>query len=271
MPSAAAPIRPLSEVLVELKAKGLRRGSAGAAGAAGYARRALPTGQPALDAALRTGGLPRGSLTLIDAQRGVGSTTLALGVLAAAQGAGGLAAYVDLEGTLDPAVAARLGVQLEWLLVVRPDSAAEAVEIAGWLGRSGLIDALVLDVHGADGARGAGVGAAVGRLAALVSRSTTTSCLVLAERRLRDTLAPNAAIRVVLERRAWLAIGRDLVGQRVEATVARHRWAHPGGTTTLDLWFAEGRRIDRFAHELAAVRMLPVTRHAGREVETVSA
>jgi hypothetical protein len=59
---------------------------------------------------------------------------------------------------------------------------------------------------------------------------------------------------VALARLAWLAVGNDLVGQRVEATVARHRWALAGGRAELDLWFGEGRRIDPFLRSLAVPR-----------------
>jgi len=96
----------------------------------------LPTGQPRLDAALRSGGWPRGALALLDAPTGGGATSLALGSLAACQADGGLVAWLDPSARFDPATAARLGVELEWLLVVRPADPAEAVELAGWLARS---------------------------------------------------------------------------------------------------------------------------------------
>jgi hypothetical protein len=67
-----------------------------------------------------------------------------------------------------------------------------------------------------------------------------------------ETLASVAGVRVALERRAWLAVGRDLVGERVHATVARHRWALAGASADLDLWFTEGRRIDPLLSTLAA-------------------
>jgi hypothetical protein len=59
---------------------------------------------------------------------------------------------------------------------------------------------------------------------------------------------------VALQRRAWLAVGRDLVGQRVEATVTRQRWALAGGSAELDLYFAEGRRVDPMLRAMAAPR-----------------
>jgi hypothetical protein len=202
-------------------------------------RGALPTGQPELDAALRTGGWPRGALALLDAPAGSGATSLALGSLAACQAAGGVVAYLDPAGSLDPATAARLGVTLEWLLIVRPADAAEAVELAGWLARDGRIDAFVLDLAVVP----AGSPRGLDRLAGLLVRAGGVG-LLLAGPRGREAAGRAAGVRVALERRAWLAVGHDLVGQRVEATVTRHRWALAGARAELDLWFAEGRRID---------------------------
>jgi recA bacterial DNA recombination protein len=241
----------LATALETLRARGLglRRGSE--APTLERARPSVPTGHPALDAALAggregTGGWPRGALTLLDAPQGSGATTLALGSLAAAQTAGGLTAWLDLDGTLDPAVAARLGVSLEWLLVARPHDPAEAIELAAWLGRSGLIDALVLDL----GERAAPDRRALDRLGSLLARAGSTSAIVLAPAG-RTVAGAVAGVRVALHRTAWLGIGRDLVGQRVQAVVERHRWALVGATAELDLWFGEGRRIDPLVPVLA--------------------
>lgn len=233
---------PLPDLLERLRPHGLRRGvpdgpmgglTTGPAAGPMASRGALPTGQPALDAALRTGGWPRGALALLDAPPGGGATTLALGALAAAQAAGGVVAYLDPSGSLDPATAARLGVRLEWLLVVRPADRAEALELAAWLARDGRVDAMVLDFGPAAAPRG------LDRLGRLLVRSGGVT-LLLAGGGGREA----AGIRLRLRRRAWLAAGRDLVGQRVEAVVERHRWALAGGRAELDLYFAEGRRVD---------------------------
>jgi RecA/RadA recombinase len=202
-------------------------------------RPAIPSGHAALDAVLGTGGWPRGALALLDAPIGGGATTLALSAVAATQAAGGLAAWLDLDGTFDPAVAACGEVCLDWLLVARPHDPAEAIELAAWLGRSGLIDALVLDL----GERGVPDRRALDRLGSLLARSAATSALVVAPAG-RVVAGAVAGVRVALHRSAWLAVGRDLVGQRVRATVERHRWALAGGSAELDLWFGEGRRID---------------------------
>jgi recombination protein RecA len=209
-------------------------------------RPSVPSGHPALDAALGTGGWPRGALALLDAPAGGGGTTLALATLSAVQAGGGLTAWLDLDGTMDPSVAARIGVSLEWLLVARPHDPSEAIELAAWLGRSGLIDVLVLDL----GERAVPDRRALDRLASLLARSGSTSVLALAPAG-RVVAGTVAGVRVALRRSAWLAVGSDLVGQRVQAVVERHRWALAGGLAELDLWFGEGRRIDPIVATLA--------------------
>src|SRR5688500_17153149 len=251
MQTDAAVSPSLASALETLHARGLglRRGSDPEPLEA--SRPSIPTGHSGLDAALGSGGWPRGSLALLDAPPGSGATTLALGTLAAAQASGGLTAWLDLDGTLDPAVAARLGVGLEWLLVARPRDAAEAIEIAAWLGRSGLIDALVLDL----GERAAPDRRALDRLGSLLARSGSTSALVLAPAG-RAVAGAVAGVRVALRRTAWLGIGHDFVGQRVHAVVERHRWALVGASAELDLWFGEGRRIDPLVAALARPQQL---------------
>ncbi|MGH2429904.1 MAG: hypothetical protein ACRDGV_13670, partial [Candidatus Limnocylindria bacterium] len=110
---------------------------------------------------------------------------------------------------------------------------------------------LVLDL----GARGMPDRRALDRLGSLLARSGTTSALVVAPAG-RVVAGAVAGVRVALHRSAWLAVGRDLVGQRVAATVARQRWALAGGEAQLDLWFAEGRRIDPLMAALAEPRPL---------------
>lgn len=261
MPTDAAVSPSLASALEALRDRGLglRRGSD--APMPELARPSVPTGHPSLDAALGSGGWPRGGLSLLDAPAGCGATTLALGGLAAVQSQGGLTAWLDVDGTFDPAVAARLGVGLEWLLLVRPRDAGEAVELAAWLGRSTLIDALVLDL----GERSVPDRRALDRLGALLARAGTTAALVLAPAG-RMVASGAAGVRVGLRRSAWLCIGRDHVGQRVEARVERHRWALAGGTAELDLWFGEGRRIDPLAASLARPRTIEVARPALRVV-----
>ncbi|HET6379711.1 MAG TPA: hypothetical protein VFH63_01570 [candidate division Zixibacteria bacterium] len=230
----SAVVKPLPELLEELRAHGVRRG---ASPGPMPPRPALPTGHPTLDAALGTDGWPRGALVLLDAPPGMGGTTLALQSLAAAQAAGGVVAYLDPAGSLDPATAARLGVNLEWLLVVRPADVAEAVELAAWLAHDGRIDAMALDLA----AGAVAVSGPLDRLARLLARSGGVTLLLTGA---GDAGRQAAGVRVALRRLAWLGVGRDLVGQRVEAVVERHRWAAAGGRAELDLFFTEGRRVD---------------------------
>jgi RecA/RadA recombinase len=237
-------VQPLPEVLDALRGHGLRRGVAPLPGE--VAIPAIPTGHAALDLALATGGWPRGALAVLDAAPGHGATSLATDSIAASQAAGGLAAWVDASRTFDPACAARHGVNLEWLLVVRPTDAAEALELAAWLVRSRLLDLLVLDLDDSTVPR-------FERLAALLPRSDAT-VLLLAPPALRQAAGKVAGVRLRLERRAWLAVGHDLVGLRTAASVTRHRWALAGGTAELDLHFGEGRRIDALLPALAAVQ-----------------
>ena len=241
----------LATALEALRARGLalRRGSDPEP--IEGARPPIPTGHSALDDALVTGGWPRGAVALLDAPAGGGGTTLAMSTLATAQATGGLVAWLDVDGSFDPAVAARLGLQLEWLLVGRPHDPGEAIDLAGWLGRSGLIDALVLDL----GQRGVPDRRALDRLGSLLARSGASSALLLAPAA-RAVAGAVAGVRVALHRSAWLVVGRDLVGQRVRATVERHRWALAGGAAELDLWFGEGLRLDELAPARAEPRPL---------------
>ncbi|HXI85354.1 MAG TPA: DNA recombination/repair protein RecA, partial [Verrucomicrobiae bacterium] len=96
----------------------------------------IPTGAFALDLALGVGGIPRGRITEVFGPESSGKTTLMLSVIASAQRAGGLAAFVDAEHAVDPSYARRIGVNLDDLLISQPDSGEEALTIAETLIRS---------------------------------------------------------------------------------------------------------------------------------------
>jgi hypothetical protein len=127
------------------------------------------------------------------------------------------------------------------------------VELAAWLARDRSVDAFVLDLTDTDAP--AGATRALDRLAGLLVRSGGVGLLLGA-----PAARGVAGVRVELRRSAWLAVGADLVGQRVEAIVARQRWALAGGRAELDLFFAEGRRID------VQLRATAVPATAGAEV-----
>src|SRR5919202_1948365 len=105
----------------------------------------IPTGAISFDAALGVGGFPRGRVVEIFGPESSGKTTIALQVVAQAQKAGGLAAFIDAEHALDPIYAKKLGVDVDNLLVSQPDYGEQALEIAEALVRSGAIDVLVVD------------------------------------------------------------------------------------------------------------------------------
>ena len=105
----------------------------------------IPTGALAVDLALGVGGIPRGRVIEIFGPESSGKTTLMLHVIASAQKAGGLAAFIDAEHALDPAYAKKLGVNLDDLLVSQPDSGEEALTICETLARSNALDVIVID------------------------------------------------------------------------------------------------------------------------------
>ena len=105
----------------------------------------IPTGSIALDVALGIGGLPRGRVVEVYGPEGSGKTTIALHAVANAQQAGGIAAFIDAEHSLDPDYAKHLGVDIDALLVSQPDTGEQALEIADMLIRSGAIDVVVID------------------------------------------------------------------------------------------------------------------------------
>ncbi|NPV56417.1 MAG: DNA recombination/repair protein RecA, partial [Anaerolineae bacterium] len=100
---------------------------------------AIPTGSLSLDLALGVGGIPRARITEIYGPESSGKTTLCLHIVAETQKMGGTAAYIDMEHALDPTYAARLGVDLDTLLISQPDMGEQALEITETLVRSGAI------------------------------------------------------------------------------------------------------------------------------------
>ncbi len=106
---------------------------------------AISTNCLSLDAAIGVGGLPRGRIIEIYGPESSGKTTLALQVVASAQEAGGIAAYIDAEHAMDPEYAGKLGVNIDDMLISQPDSGEQALEIAETLVRSNSVDVIVID------------------------------------------------------------------------------------------------------------------------------
>src|SRR2546421_7474809 len=105
----------------------------------------IPTGALPLDLALGVGGIPRGRVIEIYGPESAGKTTVALHIVAEAQKLGGVAAFIDAEHALDPIYAARIGVNIDELLISQPDTGEQALEIVEVLGRSGAVDVIVID------------------------------------------------------------------------------------------------------------------------------
>lgn len=106
---------------------------------------AISTGSLQLDVALGIGGLPKGRVVEIYGPESSGKTTLTLQAIAQSQKAGGTCAFIDAEHALDPTYAAKLGVNVDELLVSQPDTGEQALEIADMLVRSGAVDLVVVD------------------------------------------------------------------------------------------------------------------------------
>lgn len=209
--------------------------------------RAIPTGFRALDAILGLGGLPRAATTALHGNGTSGKTTLALQAVAQAQAAGGIVAYLDLARSLDPVEAVARGVRLEWLVVLTPPSLEEALAMSAMLLQDRTVDLLLLDLPNRP-LSGAGISAAnlaerFGRLAALARRAGV-QLLVLEPPSLPLALAgvltQVSALRLELNRRAWIWLGHDVVGQRTEVVVARDRFGPPGRAAELRILYAEG-------------------------------
>jgi RecA/RadA recombinase len=219
--------------------------------------RAIPTGFGALDAILGLGGLPRTATTAVTGDGTSGKTTLALQAVAQVQAAGGIAAYLDLARSLDPVEAVARGVQLDWLVVLTPESLAEALAMAAMLLQDRTVDLLLLDLPSkpleSAGVSNARLAERIHRLAAMARRAGV-QMLVLEPpglpAALLGALTQEAALRLELSRRAWIRLGRDVVGQRTEVRVSRDRFGPPGRAAELRILYADGGlRDDCLTHE----------------------
>jgi RecA/RadA recombinase len=212
--------------------------------------RVVRTGFPALDAIVGPGGLPRSASVALRGAPSSGATTLALRLVAEAQADGAIVAWLDVAQALDPVEAAARGVALDWLVVLTPASLDEGLSIAGMLLAARSVDVLVIDLPPRPnaGTTPAKVADRLRRLAALARRAETL--LVALEppglvAGLATAVAESTSLRLELRRRSWIRLGRDVVGQRTEALVARTRYGPPGRRAELRILYAEGGERDR--------------------------
>ena len=216
---------------------------------AGPAREVVSSGFPALDAILGPGGLPRSASVTLRGDPSSGRTTLALRLAAEAQTAGSIVAWLDLAGAFDPVEAVARGIRLEWLVVLTPGTLADGLSLAGALLSARTVDLLIIDLPPRLDAsvRRAAFEDRLHRLVALARRAETL-LVVLEPPGLSPAVAHAVAeatgMRLELARRSWIRLGRDVVGQRTEVTVARNRFGPPGRRAELRILYAEGGERD---------------------------
>ena len=230
----------------------LRRGGVGyiedsGAGAGVRDGSVVPTGFPVLDAVLGPGGLPRATTATLKGDVSSGKTTLALRLCAEAQARGSIVAYLDPAGTFDPIEAVARGVDLKWLVVLAPGHLDEGLAMAAALLQARAVDLLVVDLCGARLARRGDRAEAIRRLAALARRSE--ALLVVLEPAtlggaLDGALVESSGLRLELASRAWIRLGREVVGQRIEVRVAKNRFGPPGRQVHLEILYADGTDRD---------------------------